>query len=257
MKASNLEQNGEVYDIEAGTFGDDFGLCESEPFRDQPSGGFCSGALVGDDLMITAGHCIEDEYECESTRFVFGYQVKKEGEYPTSAPVGEVYSCAEIIRRDQVSDGADYAVIRLDRKVSNHRPLAINRAADLKDGDKVGVIGHPSGLPVKIAFGESLVRDVAPEGYFVANLDTYGGNSGSAVFNTKSGLIEGILVRGETDFITTSEGCRASNVCEADDCRGEDVTKISALADIIPDVGTPPAPPTSSWPTLGRRARRP
>ena len=58
------------------------------------------------------------------------------------------------------------------------------------------------------------------------------------------------------DFITTPEGCRASNVCEADDCRGEDVTKIGVLADIIPDVGAPPAPPTSSWPTLGRRVRR-
>jgi hypothetical protein len=260
MKDTTLTENGEVYDIDAGTFGDDFGLCESEPFRDQPSGGFCSGALVGDDLLITAGHCIEDESECEGTRFVFGYHVKKEGEFPTSAPIGEVYSCAEIIKRDQQNSGADYALIRLDRKVSNHRPLAIDRSGELKAGDNIGVIGHPSGLPVKVAFGNSVVRDVDTEGYFLASLDTYGGNSGSAVFNTKTGLIEGILVRGETDFVYTPEGCRVSNVCKEDECRGEDVTKISELADLIPEVGAPPPPDGgggSSWPTIGRRARRP
>ena len=37
--------------------------------------------------------------------------------------------------------------------------------------------------------------------YFVANLDTYGGNSGSAVFNLQTREVEGILVRGENDYV--------------------------------------------------------
>lgn len=263
IKSGQLTRSGDRFNISADTFQREFGLCETEPFKDQYSGGFCSGALVGDDLMITAGHCITGPSDCAVTKFVFGYAVTKEGEYPTSALASEVYGCSEIIERKQEGTGADYAVVRIDRKVTGHKPLKINRVSDLKNGDNVGVIGHPSGLPVKVAFGKSEVRNVSKPGYFIANLDTYGGNSGSAVFNTKTGLIEGILVRGETDF-KYQGGCRVSNVCSATGCRGEDVTKISALATLIPETDrtpptppTPPAPPsdepTSSWPTRSTR----
>jgi hypothetical protein len=89
------------------------------------------------------------------------------------------------------------------------------------------VVGHPSGLAVKIAAGAT-VRSNLESAYFVANLDTYGGNSGSAVFNEQTGLIEGILVRGETDF-KYKNGCYVSNICDVDGCRGEDVTRVSEI----------------------------
>lgn len=259
MNADKLTRSGDQYKISADTFGREFGLCDSEPFKEQPSGGFCSGSLVGEDLIITAGHCIEDASECASTKFVFGYAVAKAGVYPTSTLASEVVGCKEIVARKKEAAGADFALIRLDRKVKNHKPLKINRVPDLKAGDHVGVIGHPSGLPVKVAFGKSEVRDVSTTGYFVANLDTYGGNSGSAVFNTATGLIEGILVRGETDFVYEG-GCRVSNVCKANECRGEDITKIAELVNLIPESrDTPPTPPpsepTSKWPTMSHRNR--
>lgn len=245
MEADKLTREGTGFKITAGVFGREFGLCEKEPFFNQPSGAFCSGSLVAPDIIITAGHCIPDESACKTTRFVFGYAVTKEGEYPNSAIAENVVACKKIISRKQISTGADFAVIQLDRKITNHQPLKINRANDLKSGDEVGVIGHPSGLPVKIAFGASKVRTVNKPGFFMANLDTYGGNSGSAVFNTKTGLIEGILVRGEEDFVYKN-GCRISNVCGANRCRGEDVTKISELADQIPEESRPAK--TSTWP---------
>ncbi len=253
MSHSNLTLNGSHYDIDAETFGRAFGLCTTEPYFNQPTAGFCSGSLVADDIIITAGHCIETIDECNAARFVFGYAVKKDGVFPTTTPASEVYSCDKIIARKKENYGADYAVIKLSQKVTGHAPLPINRSNDLKVSDPIGVIGHPSGLPTKISFGgESVVRDVSKPGFFVTNLDTYGGNSGSAVFNTKTGLVEGILVRGETDFVYQN-GCRVSNVCSADQCRGEDVTKISELAQFIPTRGTNPTPPTSRWP----KSRRP
>jgi hypothetical protein len=263
MEAGKLTRSGDKFEIAAEQFGVEFGLCDKEPFREQPSGAFCSGSLVAPDLLITAGHCIENATECSNTKFVFNYAVTKEGAYPKSASADNVVGCKEIVARKKEGAGADFALIRLDRRITNHKPLAINRDGDLKAGDNVGVIGHPSGLPVKVAFGKSVVRDVSPTGYFVASLDTYGGNSGSAVFNTKTGLIEGILVRGEQDFVYTSEGCRVSNVCTQDDCRGEDVTKIAEVAKLIPTDdrsggggtggGTEPS---SSWPSSARRGAR-
>ena len=88
------------------------------------------------------------------------------------------------------------------------------------------VIGHPVGLPTKFADGAN-VRNNNNTSFFVCNLDTYGGNSGSPVFNSSTHELEGILVRGETDFIVTENGCRKSNVCPQNDpnlvCRGEDL----------------------------------
>jgi V8-like Glu-specific endopeptidase len=82
-------------------------------------------------------------------------------------------------------------------------------------------------LPTKIDDGAQ-VRSNAPSGYFVATTDSYGGNSGSSVFNYDTGEVEGVLVRGEDDYVYRN-GCMVSNVCEESGCRGEDVTKISSV----------------------------
>lgn len=222
--------------LATGSYGDSYNLCPEEPFRDQQNGAFCSGSLVGPDLLMTAGHCVRSESACSGTKFVFGWGITdKEAGTPTKVAADAVYGCAQLLGREEEGRGADWALVKLDRPVVGRAPLKISRAGTPPKGTPLVVIGHPAGLPTKVAGGAS-VRDPEPNGYFVANLDTYGGNSGSAVFNARSGLIEGILVRGETDYVWR-DGCRVSNVCESDGCRGEDVTKVGALASLIPDLG--------------------
>ncbi|MFA6318926.1 MAG: trypsin-like peptidase domain-containing protein [Elusimicrobiota bacterium] len=213
-------------------YGEGMRLCKEEPFYEQRNGAFCSGSLIGPDLLMTAGHCIETEEACKDVKFVFGFAVTKKGVNPESVPATEVYGCGKLLGRAQVDDGADWALVKLDRRVLNHTPLKLNRTGKIADKTPLLVIGHPAGLPTKVAGGAS-VRDASPEGYFVANLDTYGGNSGSAVFNAGTGLVEGILVRGENDYVWKGS-CRVSNKCPADGCRGEDVTKISAVSTQVP-----------------------
>lgn len=215
-------------------YGKSGNLCKEEPFYDQETGAFCSGSLIAPDIIMTAGHCVKSAVDCRGTKFVFGFGIKKAGQMPKTVPASEVYGCAGIIARAQENAGADWALIKLDRIVKNHAPLALHRTNDIANGAELFVIGHPAGLPTKVA-GGARARDVSPQGYFVANLDTYGGNSGSAVFNAASGLIEGILVRGEVDYVE-KDGCRVSNKCPVDGCRGEDVTKMSAVIPHIPPV---------------------
>jgi trypsin-like peptidase len=214
------------------SYGERMGLCKEEPFYEQQTGAFCSGSLVAPDVIMTAGHCVPSAEECANIKFVFGFAVKQKGVLPESVPAGDVYGCKELIGRQQIGTGADWALVRLDRKIEGHKPLKLNLKGSIANKTEVMVIGHPSGLPTKIA-GGAHVRDGSPNGFFVANLDTYGGNSGSAVFNSETGLVEGILVRGEQDFVSKGD-CRVSNVCPVDGCRGEDVTKISEVADKIP-----------------------
>jgi len=247
-KAPLVEMAGGSAKLKTQNFGDALNLCPGERFREQPVGAFCSGSLVGEDIVMTAGHCIKDDAGCANARIAFGYAIKKDGEAAvTTLPASEVYSCAKILKRFRGGEpgsanpagqnlGADYALIQLDRKVSGHRPLAINRGVDLKNGDSISVIGYPVGLPLKVAGGAS-VRDFSKIGYFVTDLDTFGGNSGSPVFNTRTGKIEGILVRGAEDFADSPAGCTIMATYDQNGGRGEDVTKISALMPFISKQG--------------------
>lgn len=230
-RVKDADANG-VSQLVTESYSEDYSLCPEEPFFNQRTGAFCSGSLVGPDLLMTAGHCVRSESACQGTKFVFGFAIKEEGKLPESVPTSDVYGCAALLGREEVSSGADWALIRLDRPVTNHKPLAINRSGVIEKGTPILVIGHPAGLPTKVS-GGATVRDPSPNGYFVANLDTYGGNSGSAVLNAKNGQVEGILVRGEQDYEWRGS-CRVSKVCSDDGCRGEDVTKISALSASIP-----------------------
>jgi hypothetical protein len=232
FQSGGVAINGGTANLSTQNYGEMMGLCKEEPFYEQGSGAFCSGSLVAPDVIMTAGHCVPSADACAGIKFVFGFAVKEKGVLPDAVPAGEVYGCRELLGREQVGDGADWALVRLDRKVSGHKPLKLNLTGKIEAKTEILVIGHPAGLPTKVA-GGAHVRDASKDGFFVANLNTYGGNSGSAVFNSITGLVEGILVRGEQDYVSKGN-CRVSNVCPVDGCRGEDVTKIANVADKIP-----------------------
>ncbi|OGR68259.1 MAG: hypothetical protein A2081_06105 [Elusimicrobia bacterium GWC2_61_19] len=237
-------------------FGDALDLCPGEKFSEQPIGAFCSGTLVGEDMIMTAGHCITDEASCADARFVFGYNIDTAGGAArTTVPAKDVYTCKRIVKRDldkQASGiigtgiaiigallnkqaGPDFALIQLDRKVEGRKPLPVNRGG-VNNGDRIFVIGHPVGLPVKVAGGAS-VRNNSFKAYFLTDLDTFGGNSGSAVFNASTNKIEGILVRGGTDFVAGPAGCKVQLRSGQNEGKGEAVTKISVLEKYIPEIG--------------------
>lgn len=227
------ELGGDFSKINGRKFGDSYNLCAEEPFREQPTGAFCSGFLVSDEIIVTAGHCIRTQNSCIDTKFVFGFAMKSSQDTPEVVNSADVYGCQELIHSEVDGSGADFAVVKLDRKVLNHEPLSLRQGGQVTPGTDLTVIGHPAGIPTKIA-GGAKVRS-QENGYFNTNLDTYGGNSGSAVFNSQSGEVEGILVRGATDFVYKN-GCRVSNVCENNGCRGEDVTQITRVLAYLPAV---------------------
>lgn len=205
------------------------GVCAKERFSQQISAANCSGFLVAPNVLVTAGHCIRSEADCRSYKWVFDYKVEHAEQQAISVPSTSVYSCKKIIERSlDSSTKDDYAVIELDRKVTDRRPLSFRRTGKVSRGASLVVIGHPTGLPTKIADGAN-VRSLAGK-FFVANLDTYGGNSGSAVINTRTSEVEGILVRGDNDYVYDDKlGCQVSNVCSDSGCRGEDVTYITNI----------------------------
>jgi hypothetical protein len=207
-------------------------LCPQERFFDQPIGAFCSGFLVGVDLIATAGHCA-NAGNVTTILFVFGFRMEDATTPVTRIPNTDIYRGKLVVGRAEQATGPDWGLIRLDRPVTGRTILKVRRTARIGDIAPVSVIGHPSGLPVKFADGAN-VRDNTPSAFFVANLDTYGGNSGSPVFDA-NGVVEGILVRGEADYVSNGT-CNVSKVCPSTGCRGEDCTRIAELIDLIPQV---------------------
>lgn len=206
------------------TAGERLGLCERERFQNQPSRGYCSGSLVKDDVLLTAGHCIDEEHLCENMAVVFDFGYKSSSHDPVYVKAADVYFCEQVIKReeDPGSLGHDFALVKLDRKVQGRSPLEIRKSGSIGVRDNVTVIGHPMAIPTKIATG--IVRQVETD-FFDTNLDVFMGNSGSAVFNSKTGLIEGVLVSGEEDFEwIEEEQCSISKHCTDTGCLGENIT---------------------------------
>ena len=236
IRGGSLQTNGDVTTITGSTL-QQRGICAGEKFADQLTAANCSGFLVGPDLLVTAGHCIRSQSDCQTYKWVFDFAVDSEGKASFEVPSSNVYGCKEIIEQSlSRSTMDDYALIRLERNVTDREPLRVRTEGKVENGTPLVVIGHPTGLPTKVAAG-AWVRSNGNGVYFQSNLDTFGGNSGSAVFDSETGLVEGILVRGETDYTFDSRrGCRVPKYCSNSGCRGEDVTRITnikALRDLL------------------------
>jgi V8-like Glu-specific endopeptidase len=234
MSVNSLNKRGSITEITGTSLGRAYNLCLEEPFRHQPIAGDCSGFLVGPKTMVTAGHCITSNRSCKNARFVFDYKVSKPGQTKFKVPTSNVYKCKKLINSvlsDWDGDGNDYAVVELDREVTDRKPLSFRKEGEIADGRDLVIIGYPWGLPVKIAAGAYVMNNDHPI-YFSASLDSFQGNSGSAVFNMKTGEIEGILVRGAAD-LKRKGACNISNVCTEDSCTGEEVTRITSIPEIM------------------------
>jgi V8-like Glu-specific endopeptidase len=225
------------------------GVCKDERFASQVSLSDCTGFLIGKDLLVTAGHCITDpnqtvknnsNYYCRENEWLFNYEVDSKGKFNLdNISAKNIYKCKNVVYAT-LTEKDDFAIIQLDRPVIGVKPLKIRKSGKIKTNEDIFVIGHPSGMPKKFADGAK-VRVNKRREFFSTNLDTFGGSSGSPVFNAQTLEVEGILVRGKTDYIDSDlngQYCMRVNTCDnnAKKCKvydsdidGEQVTRISEI----------------------------
>lgn len=255
---------------------DGFGLCPEEKFQEQPAGYVnCTGFLVADDILITAGHCMTFHQEilsqvappfCTGFQWLFDFKKEKTGSIMLDAVVPErIFNCKEILYAEHVSGiigqddgsilfpdkgeaGNDFAIIRLDRKVEGRKPLAISHHKIVKN-DSVTAIGYPTSLPAKVIKNAKVMEDQF-QNYFTTDLDILGGTSGGPVFNESQEVV-GIVVRSfpDADYIYQEDRkCMKAHVCETfggNDCAptnpnewpGSHVNRLDKAIEILKSYG--------------------
>ena len=223
------------------SLGELHGLCPDELFVDQPAAAVCSGVLIDDDLVLTAGHCIDSRMPCDGYAYVFNYHLDD----PTHLAVirdEDVYSCARVVSQGSPL-GSDYtpdfALVQLDRPVEGaHAPASIRPATPLSERESLAMIGFGSGLPAKIDSGGTVADPRADRlDFFVANVDAFQGHSGSATFDSENRLA-GILIGGlAPDYVTLDdESCERVAVYE-DSQAAEVVHNIAPIVAALCDDG--------------------
>jgi uncharacterized protein (TIGR03382 family) len=236
----NRESDG-IYSFTTISLKDERNLCDDEPFGNQPVAASCSGVLLDDDLVLTAGHCISQSRPCTAFNYVFDYYLEGPNQL---APIRDedVYSCQEVVLEldaPATDLTPDFAIIQLDRPVEGgHQPVTVRPASALDEGDPIAMIGFGSGLPAKIDAG-AVVADPRAENldFFVVNLDAFEGHSGSATFDSNDRLA-GILLGGRVpDYVLASgEGCYRANVFD-DSEAGEIVHNVAPIIAALCDEG--------------------
>jgi hypothetical protein len=194
---------------------DAFQVCPDARFASQPTAADCSGMLIDDDLVLTAGHCFTSDDACERFAFMFDYFFSGPKAFePTGW--GDVYGCRRIVKRQITADTnpprIDYAIVQLDRTAVGRTPATF-RTTPLSDGEPLSVLGCVSGLPAKIDSGAHVVSSRAPNSdYFLLDSDTFQGSSGSGVFDANAQLV-GVLVRGGEDYVDRPDAaCKVPKV---------------------------------------------
>lgn len=196
FRATALEEDGDGFKVKGSVFGSEARrLCPGQRFFEQRGASYCSGTLIGPDLVLTAGHCMGEKYKpanrCGTARFVFGFAVERRGEVPERVSAADVYSCSKV-EIYSYDGGTDFAVVRLDRAVSGRTPASIYTSELPAVGRSIFTVGGPYGLPLKV-LNDASVRSVEEnKGWFRTDLDSSGGNSGGGVFSSFTGLLLGV-----------------------------------------------------------------
>ena len=239
--------NGYTIAATAGTL-DDFihgaygaPLCGDQAFRDQPAAGNCSGTLIDDDLVLTAGHCVDSMSACSGQYFVFDYFYTADGTL-AQIDADDVYECDDVVafQFDGAPPYLDFAIVRLDRPVVGREAAPIDPTDDaVAIGSSITVMGFGSGLPLKIDTGGVVISSTSGLNQFDGTPDTFGGNSGSGVFDD-AGNVVGILVAGQADYVErVGQNCYEVNRLDpdVDDPVGETITYVHRAIEELCDGG--------------------
>lgn len=226
------------------TLGEAQSLCAGERFADQIEPGTCSGTLIDDRHLMTAGHCMAAPEDCAESVWVLGFRYEAAGAL-AQLDANDVYRCESVVAYFD-NDIVDHAFVRLDRPVIGHSPAPVRAEEPLAYGTPLVLIGHPNGIPMKIDSGGVVTSTFA--GGLTATVDAFAGSSGSGAFDGE-GRVVAILRAGGDDYVADGACNRVLVIDPAPADDGDSLTSVVPAIDafcatgvVSPVCGSAPQP---------------
>ena len=156
--------------------------------------------LVGPDLLLTNQHVLDSAELLEDARARFDYSLDEAG----VAAAGRVFRFKKDFYHASPSEKYDYALVKLEAaplaalapppeaaeatmmtlmRAGKHRGYLSLAPRFIKDKDRVNVIQHPDGQPMKVVMTQNYVAGDMTDTRVHYVADTMEGSSGSPVFN--------------------------------------------------------------------------
>ena len=154
--------------------------------------GFCTAAMIRDNLILTAAHCLygDDGSELPASAFTFNAGLRAGRAEATRGITRFVAHPGYTHRgRDVRSDAVamDIAVLQLDRPIRRARIQPFPVAADPRGGDEIGVVSYARGRSNVASLQQVCEVLGQQEGVVVMTCEADFGASGSPVFTLKDG----------------------------------------------------------------------
>lgn len=154
--------------------------------------GFCTGALVAEDLVLTAAHCLYNRFTgtpepLERIEFLAGWRDGRARAYRKvrRAVVHPEYVFDSDALMKRVS--YDLALLELDRPISTSGIVPFRTGSHPRKGDKVGVVSYAFNRSEEPSLQEQCRVMARRPGILMLSCDIDFGSSGAPIFSFKGG----------------------------------------------------------------------